>query len=81
MSFGTRCLVEGRSQRAVAKELGIARMTVRKYLEQAAHAVDLLTKYLLKPASEVTLGMLCQLGDGGQGSGSIDKLSGVAQLD
>ena len=31
-----KVLVEGRSQRAVAKELGIARVTVRKYLEQAA---------------------------------------------
>ena len=49
--------------------------------ELSLNTVDLLTKYLLKPASEVTLGMLCQLGDGGQGSGSIDKLSGVAQLD
>jgi len=29
-------LIEGRSRRAVAKELGISRLTVRKYVEQAA---------------------------------------------
>ena len=31
-----KVLVEGRSQRQVAKELGISRLTVRKYLAQAA---------------------------------------------
>ena len=31
-----KVLVEGRTQRAVARELGIARVTVRKYVEQAA---------------------------------------------
>jgi transposase len=30
-----KVLVEGRSQRQVAKELGVSRLTVRKYLEQA----------------------------------------------
>jgi len=33
-----KVLVEGRSQRAVARELGLARVTVCKYLEQAAPA-------------------------------------------
>jgi transposase len=31
-----KVLIEGRSQRAVAKELGISRLTVRKYVDQAA---------------------------------------------
>jgi predicted transcriptional regulator len=30
-----KVLVEGRSQRAVARELGLARVAVRKYLDQA----------------------------------------------
>ena len=31
-----KVLVEGRTQRSVARELGLARVTVRKYVEQAA---------------------------------------------
>ena len=31
-----KVLVEGRSQRAVARELGLSRMTVSKYVDQAA---------------------------------------------
>ena len=31
-----KVLVEGRTQRAVARELGISRVTVKKYLAQAA---------------------------------------------
>ena len=31
-----KVLVEGRTQRAVARELGLARVAVRKYVEQAA---------------------------------------------
>jgi response regulator of citrate/malate metabolism len=34
-----KALVEGRTQRAVARELGLARVTVRKYLDQAAPAM------------------------------------------
>lgn len=33
-----KVLVEGRSQRAVARELGVSRLTVKKYLSQAAPA-------------------------------------------
>ena len=33
-----KVLVEGWSQRAVSRELGLARVTVRKYLEQTRHA-------------------------------------------
>ena len=33
-----KVLVEGRTQRAVARELGIARVTVRKYVELAQAA-------------------------------------------
>jgi response regulator of citrate/malate metabolism len=31
-----KVLVEGRTQRAVAREVGLARVTVRKYVDQAA---------------------------------------------
>jgi predicted transcriptional regulator len=41
-----KVLVEGRSQQAVARELGLARVTVRKYLDQAgpARAPELATR-------------------------------------
>ena len=38
-----KVLVEGRTQRAVARELAIARVTVRKYLDQAVPSRKLAT--------------------------------------
>ena len=36
-----KVLVEGRTQRAVARELGLARVTVRKYVDQAAPGAEI----------------------------------------
>ena len=38
-----KVLVEGRTQRSVARELGLARVTVRKYVDQAAPTRELET--------------------------------------
>ena len=36
-----KVLVEGRTQRAVARELGFSRTTVRKYLDQAVPSTEI----------------------------------------
>ena len=56
-----KVLVEGRSQRAVARELGLARVTVRKYLDQAAPARSALAAPRARPVWDAVSGRVQRL--------------------
>ncbi len=49
-------LVEGRSQRAVAREHGVSRNTVRKYMDQSAPRRRWVTEQRVVPRLEELLG-------------------------
>jgi transposase len=70
-----KVLVEGRSQRRVAKELGISRLTVRKYLEKA---VPIRTETALRPRpvwEAVGPRLEALLGESGQWTGGKQRLT------
>ena len=65
-----KVLVEGRTQRAVARELGLARVTVRKYVDQAAPT----RKLESRAAAAAGLGRGRRAGAGGAGRiGAMDR--------
>src|SRR2546425_5197863 len=71
-----KVLVEGRSQRAVARELGLARVTVRKYVDQAAPARKLEAARRPRPVwDEVGPRFEALLGESGQWTGGKQQLT------
>jgi transposase len=71
-----KVLVEGRSQRAVARELGLARVTVRKYLDQAAPARSALAAPRARPVWDAVSGRVqTLLGESAQWTGGKQRLT------
>ncbi len=71
-----KVLVEGRSQRAVARELGLARVTVRKYLDQAAPARSALAAPRARPVWDAVSGRVqTLLGESAQWTGGQQRLT------
>ena len=71
-----KVLVEGRSQRAVARELGLARVTVRKYLDQAAPARSALAAPRVRPVWDaVSARVQALLGASAQWTGGKQRLT------